>query len=139
MLKKAADLAALQIYNADESVLEDAAEYNELVEDAALLGRAQGSADLDIRFVNEEQHQNDQQTHAHMGPAVGQPGQGQGFLQAPEQALDEYIEGIRTQIGQQEQAHAKVSDHKSDQKDPDPHGPFPRASFHCRPSLSNSA
>ena len=52
MLKKAADLAALQMYNADESVLEDAAEYNELVEDAALLGRAQGSADLLKEYID---------------------------------------------------------------------------------------
>ena len=52
MIGKTAKLAALRVYNSDELVIASAAEYDELVLDAEMLGRAQGSADLLKEYID---------------------------------------------------------------------------------------
>ena len=52
MIGKSAKLAALRKYNTDETVVASAAEYDELVSEAEMLGYAQGSADLLKEYID---------------------------------------------------------------------------------------
>ncbi len=52
MIAKSAKLTELQMYNSNEKVLADAAEYNSVVREAESLGRAQGSADLLEEYID---------------------------------------------------------------------------------------
>ena len=52
MIGKSAKLAALRVYNSNETVLTAAAEYDGFVSEASVLGRAQGSADLLKEYID---------------------------------------------------------------------------------------
>lgn len=52
MIAKSAKLTELQMYNSNEKVLADVAEYNSVVQEAEMLGRAQGGADLLEEYID---------------------------------------------------------------------------------------
>ncbi len=94
---------------------EPAQKQGEKINDGSAADHAQDRADLDIAAVSDQQDQDDQKTDRHMYPAVCKQRPSRHMLRRPEQALDQHVERIRAQVGQEEQGDAQMGDGQSDE------------------------
>lgn len=101
----------------------------EEVDDRTSKGHAQGRADLDVAAVDKKQNREDQQADGDMYASVGQPGCAGQAREHSVQPLNQHVEGIGAEIGQQEQRYAQVRHAQSHKQDDDAKAPFFQASF----------
>ena len=90
------------------------------VNDRPAADHAGDGAGHDVRAIDEQEHNDDEQAQRNVRAAVGEKCPAGQLLQRMEHALHQHIKGVCAQIGQQKQRHAEVRDGKAKQQNDEP-------------------